>query len=273
MTAKAMKTAKHLLLFLVCLGFVYALRLVAGGHYTHDLNQVVSEASLQGSREREAVWRRQAYTAFSASDIVSAMSKKVPLASLHFSQVHRAKLELRLLDVLHYFEQPTFDEYYRLKTEGLHWTLQPDTHARDLLADSAAVGPPQPSPTEARDLLRKMWEHVHAGPQPSLPRLTAVCLDSIAGATTHTNSPKALLTGEVKRGYTAAREAIDPGLAYGSGRASTEPLLFELSFLAKANGSEDAGPVYISLLWVEEDQEWALNRLMTDHWLQVKTIF
>jgi hypothetical protein len=268
-----MKAAKHLLLFLLCLGCVCALRLVWAGHFVRELNRVVVEASRDQSREMEAVWRRQAFAPFSAAPAVSAMFKKVQLPPTSFTEAQRAKLERRLLEVLRYFEQPTFDEYYRLKTAGLRWKFDPDGRARGLLARSGAEGSIKPTPAEARESVRRIWDQAHAGSLVCLPRITAICLDSIAGVTTHANSAKALLTGEVKRGFTVAVEATDPGFVYGSVEAPVEPILFEMSFLARANGSEDAGPMYISLLWVEADQEWALNRLMTDRWLHIRTIF
>jgi hypothetical protein len=93
------------------------------------------------------------------------------------------------------------------------------------------------------------------------------------GGIAHTNSPGELLTGPVRNGFTASCDSTDPGFVYGAKKWPGPPLLFEVSFLAKASGSDDAGPVYISLEWIEEDQNWALSRLMTDSWLHIKTIF
>jgi hypothetical protein len=95
----------------------------------------------------------------------------------------------------------------------------------------------------------------------------------VLGSTAQTNAPGALLTGPVNNGFTASYDSIDPGFVYDTAKRPGPPLLFEVSFLAKANGSQNAGPVYISLLWVEEDQNWALNRLLTDSWLRIKTLF
>jgi hypothetical protein len=80
--------------------------------------------------------------------------------------------------------------------------------------------------------------------------------------------------GPVRQGFTVAFEVMNPGFHYSSTNAlASVPLLFEFSFLAKIDGSAVSGPLHISLLWLEEHQDWALNRLIADSWLRFQTLF
>lgn len=267
----------HLLIFGVFLGAVCALRIGWRGHYVREAREVATRASQRRSRQIETAWKRHTYTDLSAGT-EEALFQRIPWASLALSDVEQAKLRVRLSDVLHYLERPSVEEYYRLKTEGFHWSLQPRGYASNLLAKALpAADVRMYCARDPRTATRSLWAEVHTahteGAASPVSWLTAVCLDSVVGNTERTNTGRALLTGSVKQGFTVAVEAVDPGFVYSSEKALKAPLLFQLSFLAKANGLENAGPVYISLLWVEEDQNWALNRLLTDSWLRVKTLF
>jgi hypothetical protein len=271
---RALAVWNHLLIFGIALGTVSAVRIACGVHFARESQEVAAKASQKRSRQIEAAWRLRTYNALSAGT-EEALIRRVPWTSLALSELQQTKLRVRLTEVLHYLELPTLDEYYRLKTEGFHWSLQPHGSASNLLVTAFPrldIGT-QP----ARAVIKVLWEEVRAQDASSAVfRLTAVCLDSVIGGTEHTNTGGRLLTGTVKQGFTVAVEAVDPGFVYVGGKVSNVPLLFQLSFLAKANGAngaENVGPVYVSLLWVEEDKNWGLNRLITDSWLKVRTIF
>jgi hypothetical protein len=72
-----------------------------------------------------------------------------------------------------------------------------------------------------------------------------------------------------------AVEAINPGFAYPAQETSpgNENLFFHTSFFAKMNGKEQAGPVYLSFYWSDEHKIWVPNRLITDQWLGIETMF
>jgi hypothetical protein len=83
-----------------------------------------------------------------------------------------------------------------------------------------------------------------------------------------------MLVGPVKQGFTIAVEAFEPGFHYAmTPEEAAHPTLFEFSFLARRSGSSIAGPLYVSLIWVEGDKNWALNRLVADNWLRMQTVF
>ncbi|MGO8675121.1 MAG: hypothetical protein ACLQVX_04530 [Limisphaerales bacterium] len=268
-----MKVRNHFLMLGVLLGAVSALRLGTASHFNRQFQAVGKEAAQKHSRQIEAAWKRHAYSDLASAHTEQAILSKIPWPSLALSEVQQAKLRLRVQEVLRYLEQPSFDEYYRLKTEGLHWSLEPQGYASSLLGMSTQHRTTVSPSDEPKGAVRFMWENAGASEKPSPPKLAAVCVDTLTGSTGRTNTGRALLTGSVKRGFTAAVEAVDPGFVYTAAASSKAPLLFQLSFLAKANGSENAGPVYVSLLWVEGDGNWAPNRLITDSWLRIKTIF
>src|SRR5258708_7831480 len=98
-----------------------------------------------------------------------------------------------------------------------------------------------------------------------LPKLTAISIESVLGAISHTNSGRVTLGGPVRQGFTVAAEALEPGFRYDlHDGSSSSPLLFEFSFLAKASESAVTGPLHISLIWVDSDRTWALNRMILD---------
>lgn len=266
-----MRTSGHICTFGAVLGVVSGLSLLLPAHYGADLQRAASDAAASRSREVEAVWRAQAYKAFSAAEVTQAALAAAPLSQL--SELQQATLKVRLAQVLRYLGNPTMEQYYRLKTEGFHWTLAPSVRTASLL-DSidghTSAGPPERG---AEEFVRLLWEKVHAGGNPCIPRLTGVCLWTVRCGIARTNAPASLLTGPVKNGFTVSYAATDPGFVYTGSNRSDSPLVFEMSLLARANGADGAGPVYFSLVWIDGDQNWALGHLMTDGWLHVKTIF
>jgi hypothetical protein len=232
-----MTAARHIWIFGATLGVVSALRFVFPARYGADLHRAANDATASRSREVEATWRAQAYSGFSAAKVAR------------------------------------FEEYYRLKTDGFRWTFAPSARAVAFLGPLTGGQVSPKRHADAKEFVRLLWHKTQAGGEPCLPKLTAVCLWSVRGGIAHTNAPALLLVGPVKNGFTASYDAVDPGFDYSGAHRPGRPLVFEVSFLAKANGAESAGPVYVSLLWVEADQNWALGHLMTDVWLHINTIF
>jgi hypothetical protein len=172
-------------------------------------------------------------------------------------------------------QRPTFEDYYRLKTQGLHYRFQVSTQAMRCLTNAADGGSGFPSDQKGATKAVRAAVHSRTG-QLHVPRLSAVCLDHIAAATSHTNTGWSLLKGRVAKPFTVAAEQVNPGFMYfaESGDPSgTQGDFFLLSFFAKFRDSDNVGPVFISLAWSSEDQTWALSRMLADRWLQLHTLF
>ncbi len=192
-----MKVRNHFLMLGVLLGAVSALRLGTASHFNRQFQAVGKEAAQKHSRQIEAAWKRHAYSDLASAHTEQAILSKIPWPSLALSEVQQAKLRLRVQEVLRYLEQPSFDEYYRLKTEGLHWSLEPQGYASSLLGMSTQHRTTVSPSDEPKGAVRFMWENAGASEKPSPPKLAAVCVDTLTGSTGRTNTGRALLTGSV----------------------------------------------------------------------------
>jgi hypothetical protein len=161
-----------------------------------------------------------------------------------------------------------------LRTRGLRYEFIPENASSNELV-KAYREKKLASLADEKGAVRLLWESVrqHDG-QPIATKITAVALDTVKAAVSHTNSGKALIVGPARQGFTVAAELRNPGFVYpGTNAPGVLPLLFEFSFLAKIDDIGAAGPLLISLLWIESDQDWALNRLITDQYLPLQTLF
>jgi hypothetical protein len=206
-----MKPLRHTLIFGLFLGAVCGLRTGWAGHYRLDLTRVAAEDAAKRSREVEAVWLRKTYTNFTPEAILKAVWSSAPRHLQGLSAVQQATLKVRLREVLRYLDDPGVEEYYRLKTEGLHWTFAPGQRAAALLGRSPGVRPAKDTPGDPKKAVEAMWQRTHGDQSPWLPKITAVSLDSVLGGTARTNSPGALLSGRVKNGFTASYDSIAHG--------------------------------------------------------------
>jgi hypothetical protein len=81
----------------------------------------------------------------------------------------------------------------------------------------------------------------------------------------------------VRKGYTKAIEALNPGFCYADEGDGSPPnpqkAFFYISFFAQGGSPENSGPVYIGLSWLEADQNWALKYLISDEWVAFRTLF
>jgi hypothetical protein len=87
-----------------------------------------------------------------------------------------------------------------------------------------------------------------------------------------------LLHGKVAKGLTVLRQANDPGFRYVTPsslptNASPEPVFVHLSLFARSSGSTNAGPVYLSLEWSEQSQNWVLSQMYSDVLLNMHVMF
>ena len=159
------------------------------------------------------------------------------------------------------------DSYLGLKTHGLQAGRE-SAPATSALLDS-----------EVKASVEDLWNNMRTNKSsPPLGRLTAICLDRVRIAVTHTNSPGSVFNGPVAQGFTIARSSINPGFTYRPLSQGTEELLrggsfVLISFTARSDSSTNSGPVYLSLWWSESDKDWAPERLFTDGLLNTEVFF
>jgi hypothetical protein len=268
----------HALIASFAILLTVSVRMALSQRYFLERRTIEAEASKQRSRDMAASWNRLRFSDAANGRLSDDFIGAIEWPRLTISEVQRASLKERLYQVINYLQDPSFEEYYSLKTEALDWSFELSAAGRRRLGNleimKGCVEQPQPL-----ELVMPLWDATCRQNKNGLPpRLTSVCQESIDIATSRTDSAAALLKGPVAKGFTMAREATSPGFIYGqkaaSGSAELKQDLFVfLSFVARCDVSTDAGPVYISLYWSEPDQNWALSRLLTDVLLNMNILF
>ena len=263
-----MKARSHLSLCIGIAFLVTGLRLGRSGYYKGDYRQVGTEKTEERALEIEATWQKFAYTSIASEDSLTVFLAHIDWKSLGLESARESKLKTRLRQVLSYLHEPEFESYYRLKTEGLRYKFTPSIRVDSLLTSQGNNGYSDAPKSTAKTL----WDNVrHQGGQKLGSQLSSVCFNDVAAALTHTNSGQALLTGRVKKAITAGIEALDPGFVYEV--PSGHSCFFELSFFAKVVPSGNVGPVFMSLYWDEQDEQWVPTRMISDAWLGFNGLF
>lgn len=269
-----MTLRRHSLLLSLCIGAVITSRVVFPHHYRDGLRKVAAHATAIRSEELEAAWKNTTFSDLDSTNVEAAFLNKIKWSALNLSEKQRAVLSSRLVQVLEYLKAPSFEGYFRLKTEGFHYSFAPDGLTSNLLSpDSLRLI--LSDPEQLQPCLRELWMRVTTDDgKARCPGLGALSLESVTAAVSHTNSTRALLVGPVKKGFTVAAEFCDPGFQYlKPTNSDSTPLVFQLSFIARSKDSHAAGPVHMSLLWIVQDQNWAVNRVILDTWLGFSTLF
>ncbi len=286
----------HLLLMGSLATGVSALRVGLRGWYAEELTRAARKASAHGAEERESVWRRLRYIDVSQAELPDTLLQGVKWQRLQLTTNQAAALRTRLREVASYLQRPTFEDYYRLRTQGLRYRFvasgdgsgramagTENTGALNGVGSPSAAGPPGPAETSPmageKEAIRSAWDRaLRANGETAPPRITAISLESIAAIASQTNTIRSLMSGELAKGFTAYVVQPNPGFRYGEERsvgaeAGSQQTYFHMSFFAKVNGLEHAGPLYLSLQWLPQEETWALAGLITDNCLGMRTIF
>src|SRR6266436_978276 len=199
-----MRPVTHLLIFVSLLSLTVAIRLVGRGYYSHDLEKVVGAVSQRRALEIQAGWKARLYEKLSSEGTQATILDKIRRQELSLSDLQKAKLETRVRELLRYLAQPSFEDYYRLKTAGIHYQFAPEGLASNVLAKACQQNKLRPS-ADTKESVRFLWDRVHDRAGKTIASsITAVALDSVAATVSHTNSGKTLLTGTAKEGFTVA---------------------------------------------------------------------
>jgi len=269
-----MNLLTHLLGLSLALGLVIGARIAWPGHYKRDRAQVAARAALTRAREIASGWSTLPFTRVDTPSALQSFLAGTKSASLTMSELQRSKATERVVQVVQYLEHPSLMSYCRLKTEGLRWRLDAAPRTTNSLA-SASPGKAAEPALESGSSLERIWNSFHQrGGKVDPPHITTIALDTVKAAISHTNSGRALLASRVKQGFTIAVEALEPGFHYYYlNNTNTTPLLFEFSFMARSSSSDNPGPIHVSFICSEGDQNWVPNRLLVDKWLDFPVLF
>ncbi len=255
------------------LGAVFALRVAQSDYYAEESKVVGQQSALARARQIQAGWKKLQYAELAESATHSACLASAESSAPELSAIQKETLRERVSQVLRYLENPEFADYYRMRTDGFDNAFAPNPLVTNLVPRATFNLSAFGNSAGPELALKALWDSVH-GTNAPVPRLKAICVESFAGAISRTNSGRALLNGKVGKGMTVAVESVNPGFRYeGDSEPDGRALLFEFSFFAKTISPERAGPVHVSLLWIERDQNWALNRLIADQSLKFQTLF
>lgn len=242
-------------------------RSTSAERYARERRDVELKARAQRTRELVAFWSTLNFS--SGERTPDELVRRIDWNSLPLSDLQKQAAQRRVRDAVAYLLHPTFDVYYRLKTENLHYSFSLDRRAGAILGWTNAVsGTPAPGLAAVA-----LWEAVIPDRKANeAPRLTAVSLDRAAAIVTTNGLPGAMLGGRLWKAVTVAYAAPNPGFRY-EGSAREKPLFLNLSFYARSSTSTNPGPVHLSLVWSEPDRNWALHRMLTDVQLRLDTLF
>lgn len=266
------RVLQHAVLVGLALGFTVSVQHAFRGRYVAERKSLASESRARRVNEVATVWNALHYTDIQDGQPVWKSVTNAPFQSLLLSSPQGQKLELRLAEVFKYLHNPSFEEYYRLKTENLVCQYAPSDRAKGLLTNTLV------NLQDPREVAQRLWDSV--GEKDRAARrsgMTAICLDQIAAALSSTNSLSVILRSKASKGMTVLRQTIDPGFSYGfaapSNSVPREPLFVHLSFFARSSSSTNAGPVYLSLGWSDRSQNWVLSGMYSDVLLNMGCLF
>jgi hypothetical protein len=262
----------------IVLGLALALTLPARAllkeRHRQERRKIEAEGRNQRMQELAARWSALPFTPIGKPNFCELLVASADWATLGLTDVQRTKLRQRLQEIFAYLHNPTFEEYWRLKTEGLHQQFELGKSARVLLQGSGLLNE-DIEQRDPRDIGRLVWDAAATWREAAAPsRLMAACVENAGIVVNRSNSPNDILGGKVSKGLTAAHTAFDPGFRYGApGGIAPEDFFLHLSFIARSNASEYAAPIHISLHWSDRDQNWALSRMFTDALLRMNNLF
>jgi len=264
-----MKTLRfHCLLLGTLVLLVASARIAFRSHYAEERHGIAAAAQRQKVEQIARFWNSLGYS----EDLPEALADAVLLAAQHpstaLSAFQQEALAPRVLEIVEFLLDPHFERYYRIKTEGLSWIFQLSDRARSLLQEAPLAVPPDFNVEDAKLACELLWEHFWPTDSSGLPaRMVAACVTNVTVAVAHTNSVRALISGNVSKGLTVGAAGLDPGFVYlpeQGGSAEKPDSHLHVSFFARSTTSTNAGPVYLSLYWSEPDHNWVLTHIVTD---------
>lgn len=263
----------HVSLFAAATVVTAATHVFLESRYAGQRRELQAKAVSTQTHEIAAKWNSLGYTRENEHDIARAIDAGVDWNSLGLTHEQENSLRPRLAAVVAYLASPSFEEYYRLKTESLQFHFALDERLWNTVQEWDAMLPGD-TRSDPRQVLALLWtkQSLRWSNSVAVPsRLVAVSPEHVRATLSLSNSHDAILRGNVAKGITMAAETLEPGFRYGG--ASEAGPFFHLSFFARSNCSTNAGPVYLSLAWSEVNRQWVMSRMITDRLLHMTLLF
>src|SRR6266850_7526014 len=91
--------------------------------YAVEFRRAGAAAGILGSRERERNWQQLHYVELTNVSLADILMERIRWEQVGLELGQTLKLKARIAQVAAYLQNPSFDEYYRLRTEGLTYRL------------------------------------------------------------------------------------------------------------------------------------------------------
>jgi len=240
-----------------------------------ELRELGEKSTAIRAREIEAYWMSLPYTDATGAGFTDSLLGALNIASLGLSQVQQKALQSRLCAVMDYFLHPSSEGYWRLWTEGLRYEFKPTEPVYAMWTNRLHRSEAELS-ADPFQTFGALWNGVSTRRPHS--SVTAVCLTNVSAAISPSNTLSAIINGPVRKGLTVLRTSRNPGFEYFSPRivsssGSNKPAYLHLSFFAKAKRGTTAGPIYLNLRWLPEQENWEIEEVLSDSWLALYTPF
>jgi hypothetical protein len=242
-----------------------------------ELRELGQKSAAIRAREIEAYWMTLPYTDASEAGFTDKFLATIDMPSLGLSTVQQDRLQSRLRTMMDYLLHPSSEGYWRLWTDGLHYEFKPTDPVYAMWTSRLHRSEAEVL-TDPLETFGALWNGVSTRRTHS--SVTGVCLTNVSAAISSSNTISAIINGPVRKGLTVLRTSKNPGFEY-SGRgavssaapASKEPVYLHVSFFARAKRGDAAGPIYLNLRWLPEQQTWAIEDFLSDSWLALYTPF
>ena len=120
---RIMKAARHIAILAGAMALVSFPRICFPRYYSTQFQKVAGMATEMRAREIEADWNSVPYRSATSPALDEAVIQRINWSALNLSELQETRLKSRVKEIIGYFEKPEFAEYYRLKTQGLHYAF------------------------------------------------------------------------------------------------------------------------------------------------------
>src|SRR5205814_2088621 len=150
----------HALILGAIIVVVLPARIVFKEQYAAERHRLERQGRRERSQEMAAQWNALRYTDAASENLTNAFLAKIDGLSVSLTELHKARLEQRLKEVLDYLQNPTFEKYYHLKTTGLRWQFELSNRAPKFLRRSALLAQGSEKPTP-REQVKSVWDAIN----------------------------------------------------------------------------------------------------------------
>jgi hypothetical protein len=217
--------AFHILLFLAIAVATFCVRNVFASRYAKERHQIYQNSRAERDRKLVSDWNSLGYASLESCLTNSLLLTNHQIAKLPLSPLQRTRFESILLKTVGYLIEPSFDKYYRLKTENLQWGFKSRAGA---------------SETNVTIIAQNSWNSLAYPEAAKHTRLTEIELQYLKAELVSTNDGSWPTKGKLARGLIKLKSPMNPGFTYETNANATS--FFALKFLCSVGSFSGSWP-------------------------------